>query len=278
MERKVIFDKIKRIVIKIGTNVLTTENNRLDTSIMEHIVEQICWLVEEKRKEVIVVTSGAISAGMQILNWEKRPEKLNMLQAAASVGQSRLMRTYERLFREEGLNVGQILLTRDVFVDLKRKKYARDTLFTLLKFKVIPIINENDSVAVEEIKFGDNDILSSYVVDLVNADALIILSDVDGIFTEDPKENKGKLIEEVMDINNLRKIIKIGGPSKKGVGGIKSKIEAAEFVISKGKYCVILNGKKSWSIKKLIEGENIGTIFYPVKKDSYHGLERKNNS
>jgi glutamate 5-kinase len=152
-------------------------------------------------------------------------------------------------------------------MDSKRRKYARDTLFTLLKFKVIPIINENDSIAVEEIKFGDNDILSSYVVNLVDADVLIILSDVDGIFTEDPKENKGRLIEEVRNIDKLKRMINIGKPSEKGVGGIKSKIEAAEFVTSKGKYCVILNGKKSWSIKKLIEGEKIGTIFYPLRKE-----------
>lgn len=264
MKREEIFDGVKRVVIKIGTNVLTTESNRLDTSIIEHIVEQIAYLVEKKNKEIIIVTSGAIAAGLQILNWKKRPKKLNMLQAAASVGQSRLMRTYERLFREEGLNVGQILLTRDVFTDNTRKKYAKDTLNTLLKYKVIPIINENDSVAVEEIKFGDNDILASYVVDLIDAELLIILSDVDGIFTDDPKKRKGKLIEEVRKIERLEKIVKFGLPSEKGIGGIKSKIEAAKFVTSRGKYCVILNGKKNWSIKKLFDGEKIGTMFFPL--------------
>jgi len=263
MKRKKLLNNIKRIVIKIGTNVLTTENNRLDTSIIEHIVEQISYLVEKKKKEVIIVTSGAIGAGMQILGWKKRPKKLNMLQAAASVGQSRIMRTYERLFREEGLNVGQILLTRDVFINPERKKYARDTLITLLKYKVIPVINENDSVAVEEIKFGDNDILSSFVVDLVDADMLVILSDVDGIYTEDPKKQKGEMIKEVKDIKKLEKIINIGSPSEKGVGGIKSKIEAAKFVTSKGKYCIILNGKKNWCLKYLMDGYDIGTIFYP---------------
>ncbi|MCM8772157.1 MAG: glutamate 5-kinase [Candidatus Omnitrophica bacterium] len=262
-----LFEKLRRVVIKIGTNVLTTENNRLDTSIIEHIVEQISYLVEKKKKEVIIVTSGAIAAGMQILGWEKRPKKLNLLQAAASVGQSRLMRTYERLFREEGLNVGQILLTRDVFVNIERKKYARDTLLTLLKYKVIPIINENDSVAVEEIKFGDNDILSSYVVDLVDADILVILCDVDGLYTEDPKKNKGVLIREVKDFNEIEKIVKIGSPSEKGVGGIKSKIQAAKFVISKGKLCVIINGKKNWVLKNLFEGKFEGTIFYPSEKE-----------
>lgn len=274
MKRKNLFSKIKRIVIKIGTNVLTTENNRLDTSIIEHIVEQISYLVEKKKKEVIIVTSGAISSGMQILGWEKRPKEISMLQAAASVGQSRLMRTYERLFREEGLNVGQILLTRDIFTNPIRRKYAKNTLLTLLKYKVIPIINENDSVAVEEIKFSDNDILSSYVVDLIDADLLVILSDVDGLFTDDPKKKKGKLVREVKEIENIEKIVNIGSPSKRGVGGIKSKIEAAKFVLSKGKYCVILNGKKNWIIKKLIEGENIGTIFYPSNRSCY-GLEKQ---
>lgn len=267
MKEKDIFLNAKRIVIKIGTNVLTTENNRLNTSIIEHIVEQINYLVNKKKKEIIIVTSGAIAAGMQILGWKKRPEEMNKLQAAASVGQSRLMRTYERLFREEGLNVGQILLTRDIFSDLKRKKYAKDTLITLLKYKVIPIINENDSVAVEEIKFGDNDILSAYVVELIDAEILVILSDIDGIYTEDPKKSKGKIIKEVTDIEELKKKIKIGTPSSKGIGGIKSKIEAAEFVTSRGKVCVVLNGKKNWSIKKLFNGEEIGTVFYPNKKE-----------
>jgi glutamate 5-kinase len=276
MKRKDLFSNNKRIVIKIGTNVLTTENNRLDTSIIEHIVEQVSELVKKKDKEVIIVTSGAIAAGMQILGWEKRPKKINMLQAAASVGQSRLMRTYERLFREEGLNVGQILLTRDIFAIPERKSYARDTLLTLLKYKVIPIINENDSVAVEEIKFGDNDILSSFVVDLVDADILIILSDVDGLFTDDPKKNRGEIIKEVKRIDELEKIINIGKPSKKGTGGIKSKIEAAKFVTEKNKYCVILNGKKMNCIKKLFAGEEIGTIFYPSNW-SENGMERQNS-
>ncbi|HOK57189.1 MAG TPA: glutamate 5-kinase [bacterium] len=266
MKKNKVFSNLKRIVIKIGTNVLTTESNRLDTSIIEHIVEQISYLVKKENKEIIIVTSGAIAAGMQILGWEKRPKKISMLQAAASVGQSRLMRTYERLFREEGLNVGQILLTRDVLTIPERRVYARNTLLTLLKYKVIPIINENDSVAVEEIKFGDNDILSSYVVDLIDADILIILSDVDGVFTNDPKRNKGKIIREIIEINEIENKIKIGLPSKKGTGGIKSKIEAAKFVTANNKYCVILNGKKINCIKKLFSGEKIGTIFYPLKR------------
>ncbi|MCD6408057.1 glutamate 5-kinase [bacterium] len=263
--RENLFSEFKRIVIKIGTRVLTLENNRLDTSIIEHIVEQVCYLIEEKKKEVIIVTSGAIAAGMQVLGWKRRPSQINKLQAAASVGQSRLMRVYERLFKEEGLNVGQILLTRDIFVIPERKKTAKETLLTLLKFGVIPIINENDSVAVEEIKFGDNDILAAFVTDLVNADLLLIVTDVDGLYRHDPKKKvKNNIIHEVKNIEKVEKIANSGEPGKKGTGGMKSKIEAAKFVTQRGKYCLIINGKKMWSIKKAFKGEKIGTIFYPA--------------
>lgn len=260
-----LFSNFKRIVIKIGTRVLTLENNRLDTSIIEHIVEQVCYLIEEEKKEVIIVTSGAIAAGMQILGWNRRPYQINKLQAAASVGQSKLMRVYERLFKEEGLNVGQILLTRDIFLIPERKKMARETLLTLLKFGVIPIINENDSVAIEEIKFGDNDILAAFVTELVNADLLLIVTDVDGLYKHDPKKKvKNNVIHKVKNVKKIEKMATSGEPGKKGTGGMKSKIEAAKFVTEKGKYCLIINGKKMWSIKRVFKGKKIGTIFYPI--------------
>ncbi|MCM8830324.1 MAG: glutamate 5-kinase, partial [Candidatus Omnitrophica bacterium] len=194
MERLRIFKGIRKVVIKIGTNVLTSANNRLDLSIIEHLVEQICYLIEEKGVKVIIVTSGAIAAGMQLLGWKKRPQDISSLQAAASVGQSRLMRVYDRLFREEGINVGQILLTRDVFTMPVRRRNARETIQTLLKLNVVPIINENDSVAVDEIKVGDNDILSSYVAELISADMLIIITDVDGLSFSDPKKRSSTKI------------------------------------------------------------------------------------
>jgi len=263
MSRKEIFLKTKRIVVKIGTQVLTGKNNRLDTSVMEHLVEQICYLIEDKEKEVIIVTSGAIAAGMQVLGWKKRPEQLNKLQAAASVGQSRLMRVYERLFREEGLNVGQILLTRDIFLHSERKKNARHTLDTLLKYKVIPVINENDSVAVEEIKFGDNDKLSAIVTNLVDADLLLIISDVDGFYNKDPNLNSKKMvIYEIKKIDSdIIRIAQKGSSSKKGTGGIQSKIESAKDVTEKGKYCVIANGRHPWVIKEIFDGKRRGTLF-----------------
>jgi len=269
MKRTEVFKKSKKVVIKIGTHVLTSENNRLDISVIEHIVEQICYLIKHKGMEVIIVTSGSIGAGMQVLGWKKRPEDINRLQAAASIGQSRLMRVYERLFREEGRNVGQILLTRDVFVDNQRKKIAKETIITLLKLGVIPIINENDSVAVDEIKFGDNDILSSLVSELIEADMLIILTDVDGLSKNDPKKDvNSKVIREVKDFNRISDIV-VGETSMYGSGGIKSKISAAMYVVDRGIFCLILNGKKMWSLKRAVNGESVGTLFFPQSSRAY---------
>ncbi|MCM8760447.1 MAG: glutamate 5-kinase [Candidatus Omnitrophica bacterium] len=265
MERERIFKGIKKVVIKIGTNVLTSANNRLDLSIIEHLVEQVCYLIKEKRADAIIVTSGAIAAGMQLLGWRKRPQEISRLQAAASVGQSRLMRVYDRLFREEGINVGQILLTRDVFTMPMRKNNARETIQTLLKLNVVPIINENDSVAVEEIKVGDNDILSAYVAELVSADMLVMITDVDGLSSGDPKETSNtKVISIIDNFSIVERVVKDSGPSGYGTGGMKSKVSAAKYVTEKGIYCLILNGKKMWSLKKAFKGEKIGTIFIPT--------------
>lgn len=266
---------LKRAVVKIGTNVLTTQDNRLDTSLIEHLVEQICYLIKKMGKEIIIVTSGAIASGMQILGWKKRPKQINKLQAAASVGQSRLMRVYERIFREEGLNVGQILLTRDIFSLPERRKNVQKTLFTLLKYNIVPIINENDSVAVEEIKFGDNDTLSAFTTELVNADILILLSDVDGLYDRDPKLNrKIKMIHEVKKIGEkIMEIGEKGKPSDNGIGGMKTKIEAARYVTERGKCCIIANGKTPWILKRIFKGERIGTFFHPATEEK-NGLEK----
>jgi glutamate 5-kinase len=265
MRRTEIFKGIKRVVIKIGTQVLTSQNDRLDASVIEHIVEQVCYLIKEKEVEVILVTSGAIAAGMQVFGWKRRPGGLHKLQAAASVGQSRLMRVYERLFKEEGLNVGQILLTRDVFTSPERKKIARETISTLLKLGVIPIINENDSVAVEEIKFGDNDTLSALVAELLNADMLVMVTDVEGLSMCDPKQNaNSRLIKDVRDFDKIT-CVAVGGSSGKGMGGMKSKITAARQVVENGTFCLILNGKNMWSMKKAFKGLSVGTLFSPEK-------------
>jgi len=265
--RRELIKRAKRAVIKIGTQVLTTDTNRLDTSLIEHLVEQISYLINKEKKEIIIVTSGAISAGMQVLNWKKRPVQINRLQAVASVGQSRLMRIYERIFKEEGINVGQILLTRDIFMDKERAKTAKRTILTLLKLGVVPVINENDSVAVEEIKFGDNDILSAYVSKLIDANILILLTDVDGIYKNMNKRKNGRIIKDVNEIKEVKNISGLAQTSKKGTGGMKSKIEAASIVMENKIPCAIINGKKMWTLKKLFKGESIGTFFYPVRDE-----------
>lgn len=264
MKKKEAFDRARRIVVKIGTQVLTTENNRLDLSVIEHLTEQVGFLIEERNIEVIIVTSGAIGAGMQVLGWEERPTQISSLQAAASIGQSRLMRVYEQFFKEEGINVGQILLTRDIFTVSERKRNAKETINTLLKLNVVPVINENDSVAVDEIKVGDNDTLSAFVAELVDADMLVIITDVDGLCAADPKKHSdSKPIEIVEDYDKLKGVAALCTVSKRGTGGMRSKVDAARYVTERGKACVILNGKKTWSIKKAFEGKNVGTVFVP---------------
>ncbi len=267
MDRKKILKKIKRIVIKIGTQVLIHSNNRIDTSIMEHLGEQIVWLISQDKK-VVIVTSGAIGAGIQILGWGEKPEKFEKLQVAASVGQSRLMRFYERIFREEGYNVGQVLLTRDIFEIKERKEMAKTTLQTLISNKIIPIINENDAIAIEEIKFGDNDYLSSMVAQLINADCLILLTDVDGFYSSDPKTgSSAQPIKEIIctkeQINKIKQIAKKGTPSLKGVGGMMSKVEAIEKFLENEKIGIIANGKEPWILKNIFYKDR-GTIFLPT--------------
>lgn len=267
IERKKIVKKAKRIVIKIGTNVLTSAGGGLDTSLMEHLGQQVCQLMK-KKKQVVVVTSGAIGAGMQILGWRKRPVKMEKLQAAASVGQSRLMRFYERIFREQGYNVGQVLLTRDVFESNERRKNALATLETLLSLRIIPVINENDAVTFEEIRFGDNDLLSAMVVELIRADMLILLTDVDGLYDTDPKNSERvNLIPYIKRITEKHiSIARNGKPSSLGSGGMSSKILALKRVVDSGCVGIIANGKRPWVIKDIFLGKEIGTLVLPEKE------------
>ncbi|MCM8756912.1 MAG: glutamate 5-kinase, partial [Candidatus Omnitrophica bacterium] len=179
---------------------------------------------------------------------------------------SRLMRLYERSFRDLGLNVGQVLLTRDIFRVPRRKAIARQTLETLLSFGVIPIINENDSVAIEELKFGDNDTLAALVAELLQADLLLILTGVRGLYEHDPRRKKGKVIAEVRSFN--KKIAQLGKnnqSSDKGIGGIASKLRAAKYVTERGMVCVIAWGKRSSTGRSGMAGKPVGTFFWPQK-------------
>lgn len=251
---KTTLSKVKRIVVKVGTSILTDEDGNLSTKYLSHIVEEIAGLRKQGEREFIIVTSGAIGAGMQLLGLKERPQTIILKQTTAAVGQNKLMEVYERLFKKYQQIIAQVLLTHQ---DLSsRKSYINicNTLLKLLEYKVIPIINENDTVAIEEIKFGDNDTLAALVSQLVEADLLLILSNVDGLYS-----SAGELIPMVEEFTP--EIIKIstGTTSKFSTGGMQTKIEAAKIATQSGTTVIILNGKKKGIIPGVLEGKKSGS-------------------
>jgi len=253
----------RKIVLKIGSNVLSNDEGSVDKNSLFNIAEQIKMLLDE-HKQVVIVSSGARICGVGAINkWSRRGD-INYKQALCAIGQVELMMTYKEYFGNYGIHVGQLLLTRDDFHEgSNRTLNIRNTLFTLIDEGVIPVINENDSVSVEEIKIGDNDTLSALTANLWNADTLIILSDIDGVFNCDPKTNpNAELIEEVHDIDGLVHEIDMKGMSSFGTGGIATKIEAARKVNKYGTNLILLNGKKPDIIKKAYQGSAKGTVFF----------------
>jgi glutamate 5-kinase len=259
------FSKAKRIVIKVGTSNLSAKNYRLEPRKVEKLAKDIVEL-KRRGKEVILVTSGAIGAGIGKLDLKQRPRDIKVLQATAAVGQNILMSTYDRYFANYDQTIAQILLTHAAFFNRQRYLNLRNTLVTLLKSDIIPIINENDTVAVDEIKLGDNDNLSALVASNLDADLLIILSDVDGLYTSNPKRSKkAELISVVEEITpEIERIAETGG--KRGVGGMKTKIQAAKVVINAGIPMVIANGGEENILLRIMEGERVGTFFMPRKR------------
>ncbi len=251
-------------MVKIGSNLLT-EKNRLNLKRMEEIVDQLASLQKENR-EIILVTSGAIASGMGRLNL-KRLASMPQKQAAAAIGQNLLMGIYERLFKKRGCLVAQVLLTSEDIQDRERYLNARNTLLTLLNYKAIPIVNENDTVAVDEIKFGDNDTLSALVASKVEADLLIILTDTKGLYTTDPKRRRGaRFIEEVSEITPQLEKMASGPGTLRGTGGMVTKLRAAKITRSSGIAMVIADGRMGNVIKRLLAGERLGTLFLPKKR------------
>jgi len=251
--------KHKRIVVKVGTKVITASDGSLDAGRVENIANQVS-AVMESGTEVLLVTSGAIGAGMGLLKMKKRPSVLADLQAAAAVGQGHLMHVYGELFKRSGHAVGQMLLTQEDFQNRERFLNIKHTINSLLIHGAIPIINENDTVATDEIKCGDNDRISGLLADLCGAGMLIILTDVDGLL--DKHGNVIKVVTEVTkDIANL------GGKSCSpfGTGGMATKIEAARAVTRAGIECVIADGRKADCIRKALAGEDCGTVFLSGK-------------
>ncbi len=247
-----------KIVIKIGSSSLTSETNQIDAGKMQKIAAQVCRLKREGIG-VVLVSSGAIACGMEKLHLENRPESVLESCATAAVGQIVLMRDYEEYFRQDGFLTAQILLTSDGLHDRKRYLNARNTLFTLLERQdVIPVVNENDAVATDEIKFGDNDMLSAQVATLVDADMLIILSNVEGLY-----DAEGRLVPEVAEIDaGIMDLAK--GPQKKAsIGGMITKLEAAKVAMNSGIQVVIANGNAEDRILDICRGKKAGTWFYP---------------
>lgn len=267
------------IVVKIGSSSLTDPQGKLDIENLRRIASEISQLISEKKK-VILVTSGSIVSGAERLGLGK-PRTIPEKQAAAAVGQSRLMRQYEKAFEESGITVAQILLTRDAIADRGRYLNARNTLNTLLEEKVIPIVNENDTVAIDEIKIGDNDNLAALTASLMGADILILLTDVDGFYMKN-EEGVSYLVSEIKEIT--REVEDAAGhPSTQlGTGGMITKIQAAKICSNAGIHMAIAHGRKEGVIKKVVEGEKAGTIFIPKtsklesrKRWLAHGLEKE---
>jgi len=251
-----------RLVVKIGSNIITASGG-LDEGRIRAIAGDISGLFRSGH-EVAVVSSGAIAAGMGKLGFRKKPVEIKMKQAIAAVGQSSLMWAYEKVFAENGIKVAQVLLTRDVFSDRARYINSKNTILTLLDLKIVPIINENDTVAIDEIRFGDNDQLAALVASLIEADRLFILSDVDGLFDSDPKENSGaRLMGVIEEITPELEKMAGGSGSLVGTGGMYSKLLAAKKAVSSGIIVNIINGRKPGLMNEILSGKNRGSEFRP---------------
>ena len=251
----------KRIVIKIGTSTLTYPNGKVNIRKFESIA-RVASDINNSGKEIILVSSGAGGVAMGKLGAKEKPSDMRGKQAFAAVGQCELMYMYDKMFSEYNCTVAQVLLTKDDVDEPKRRTNTKNTFEALLEMDIIPIVNENDTVATEEIEFGDNDTLSAYVSILADADLLVLFSDIDGLYDKDPhKFADAKLVPVVDDLENME--CDIGGAgSNRGTGGMVSKIKAAELATSNGIDMIITNGENIENLYKIIEGEEgIGTIF-----------------
>ncbi|MDD5557950.1 MAG: glutamate 5-kinase [bacterium] len=253
----------RRIVVKVGTNVLSDDRGRISGRLVGEIARQVAALRRDGR-EVILVTSGAIAAGMEIMGLSRRPRSLPRLQAAAAVGQGSLMHLYAGRFGEHGARVAQILLTADDLKARHRHLNARLTIMALLEGGIVPVINENDTVSTEEIRFGDNDILSALVAALVGADLLVILTDAPGLMTADPRKGRGELIGEVRAVDARLEAAAGGAGTARGTGGMASKLRAARLVTSYGAAAVVADGREADILLRVAAGEAAGTLFHPA--------------
>ena len=271
--REYLKDK-KRVVINVGTSSLTPpETGMMDLIKLEKLVRELSDL-HNQGKEVILVSSGAIAVGRKTIGMKERPRKLELKQACASIGQARLMMIYQKLFMEYNQIASQILMTKNTFINGENRINARNTFETLLSLGAIPIVNENDTISTYEIRFGDNDTLSAIVTALVEADLLILLSDIDGLFTDDPNRNpNAEFIEYVDHIDrDLEKMAK-GAASDLGTGGMSTKLHAAQIATASGAEMIIANGRDMGVIHRIMGGEPIGTLFKSNRTEDFYLID-----
>ena len=259
-KRQEVLNRIKTMVVKVGTNVLSTDDDRLDGDRIASLAEQLN-AIRQRGINLVLVSSGAIGAGMGLLGLKERPKDLSHLQAAAATGQAHLIHLYDKAFRPHGYHAAQLLLTANDFKTRSRYLNVRNTLRTLAEFHVIPIINENDTVSTEEIKLGDNDRLAAMVAGLIQADLLIVLSVVDGLLTADPTNPDSRRIPLVEKFDD--ELLNLVGASKssRGTGGMKTKLEAVRTATAVGVNVIIANGKRANVLTELLNGGDTGTLF-----------------
>lgn len=262
----------KRIVIKIGSSSLThSQTGSLNFAKMERLVRALCD-IRNQGIDVCLVSSGAIAVGKDALSLKERPAELSVKQACAAVGQARLMMTYQKLFGEYNQVTGQILMTKYTMMNEKARFNAKNTFEELFSFGVIPVVNENDTVSTYEVRFGDNDTLSALVASLIGADLLILLSDIDGLYTDDPHKNPdARIIPDVYEIDEtILNMAKGSTGSNVGTGGMATKLSAAKIATYSGADMMIANGEDVSVIEDIVAGKRIGTLFHANKNETFH--------
>ncbi len=274
MDRESLMKNKKRIVVKIGSSSLTHEaTGDINLEKLERLVRVLTdW--SNQGKDVVLVSSGAIAVGRKTMKLEGRPKEKAVKQACAAIGQTRLMMVYQRLFAEYNKVPAQILMTKFTMLNEVSQANAAATFAELLKMGVIPIVNENDTVATDEIEFGDNDTLSALVAALIQADLLILLSDIDGLYTDDPKQNpEAELIREIDYITDDLVQMAKGAGSDVGTGGMATKISAARIANDAGADMVIANGEDIHTLRDIVNGKPVGTLFLAHKNENFHLMD-----
>ncbi|MEJ2693615.1 MAG: glutamate 5-kinase [Candidatus Thiodiazotropha sp.] len=256
----------RRWVIKIGSTLLTADGKGLSRELLSGWVEQMAAL-RHAGHELVLVSSGAVAEGMSRMGWRVRPHNLNELQAAAAIGQMGLVHAWEACFQEHGLHTAQILLTRDDLADRSRYLNARTTLRTLLGLGVVPVVNENDTVTTDELRFGDNDTLAALVANLIEAELLVLLTDQEGLFDADPRANPGASLIDLTRVDNPQLDSMAGGStSGLGLGGMVTKVRAARLAARSGTATVIASGRRQRVVEAIGRGESVGTLLVPVQE------------